>query len=122
VSGVIAGLLDRCWAVRLSLTVKGDALHVDFDRDHPPTDLIEEIRQYKPEVMAALLSEPRRRSSEYKQTKKGDPPRSAASAAKRSANGCLLSGAVTPVTGCAASACSRRREPGVITATDENPR
>lgn len=73
-SGVIAGLLDRCWAVRLSLTVKGDALHVDFDRDHPPTDLIEEIRQYKPEVMAALLSESRRRSSEYETNEKRGSP------------------------------------------------
>lgn len=53
----IAELLDRCRATDLSLTVKGDALHVDFDRDYPPTDLIEEIRQHKPEVIAALLSE-----------------------------------------------------------------
>jgi hypothetical protein len=54
VTGAIAELLERCRAADLSLTVEGDALHVDFDRNRPPTDLIKEIRQNKLEVMAAL--------------------------------------------------------------------
>jgi hypothetical protein len=37
----------------LSLATEGDALHVDFERD-PPSELIEELRRRKPEVMAAL--------------------------------------------------------------------
>jgi hypothetical protein len=37
----------------LSLAADGDALHVDFERD-PPSELIEELRRRKPEVMGAL--------------------------------------------------------------------
>ena len=40
---------------RPELLVEDDALHVDFESD-PPVDLIEEIQQHKPEVMAALSS------------------------------------------------------------------
>jgi hypothetical protein len=53
VSGTVAELLARCRTAGLALLVEGDALHVDFESD-PPVDLIEEIRQHKPEVMAAL--------------------------------------------------------------------
>ena len=53
-SRVIADLLERCRAADVSLAVRGQALHVDFDRDRPPTDLIYEIRRHKPEVIAAL--------------------------------------------------------------------
>jgi hypothetical protein len=53
-SRVIADLLERCRAADVSLAVHGQALHVDFDRDRPPTDLIYEIRRHKPEVIAAL--------------------------------------------------------------------
>ena len=56
-NGAIAELLARCRTAGLALLVEGDLLHVDFESD-PPVDLIEEIRQYKPEVMAALSSAP----------------------------------------------------------------
>jgi hypothetical protein len=52
-SGTVATLLDRCQAAGLSLMVGGDALHVDYERC-PPADLIEELRRYKAEIMAAL--------------------------------------------------------------------
>ena len=41
----------------MALVVEGDALHVDFESD-PPFDLIDEIREHKPEVMAALSNVP----------------------------------------------------------------
>ena len=56
-NGAIAELLARCRTAGLALLVEGDLLHVDFESD-PPVDLIEEIRQHKPEVMAALSSTP----------------------------------------------------------------
>ena len=56
-NGAIAELLARCRTAGLALLVEGDSLHVDFESD-PPVDLIEEIRQHKPEVMAALSSTP----------------------------------------------------------------
>jgi tubulysin polyketide synthase-like protein len=55
VSGTVAELLARCRTAGLKLLVEDDALHVDFESD-PPVDLIEEIQQHKPEVMAALSS------------------------------------------------------------------
>ena len=56
-NGAIAELLARCRTAGLALLVEGDLLHVDFESE-PPVDLIEEIRQHKPEVMAALSSAP----------------------------------------------------------------
>ena len=56
-NGTVAELLARCRAAGLALLVEGDSLHVDFESG-PPNDLIEEIRQHKPEVMAALSSVP----------------------------------------------------------------
>jgi hypothetical protein len=52
-NAVVCDLLDRCRAAGLSLVVEGDALHVDFECE-PSADLIEKLRQYKPEVMDAL--------------------------------------------------------------------
>jgi hypothetical protein len=49
----VAALLERGRAASLSLTIEGDALHVDYERC-PPADLIEELRRYKAEIMAAL--------------------------------------------------------------------
>jgi hypothetical protein len=57
VTGAVTELLERCRAAGLALLVEGDSLHVDFETD-PPVDLIEEIRQHKPAVMAALSSGP----------------------------------------------------------------
>jgi hypothetical protein len=54
-STAVAELLARCRTAGLSLAVEGEALHVDFERE-PPSDLIEKLRQHKPEVMAALSS------------------------------------------------------------------
>jgi hypothetical protein len=53
VSRAVTGLLERCRAAGLSLATEGDALHVDFERD-PPSELIEELRHYKAEIVAAL--------------------------------------------------------------------
>jgi hypothetical protein len=55
VNGTVAELLERCRAAGLALLAEGDSLHVDFESD-PPVDLIEEIRQHKPAVMAVLCS------------------------------------------------------------------
>lgn len=49
----VTRLLERCQVAGLSLATEGDALHVDFERD-PPSELIEELRHRKAEVMAAL--------------------------------------------------------------------
>jgi hypothetical protein len=57
VNGAIAELLARCRTAGLALLVESDSLHVDFESD-PPVDLIEEIRQHKLEVMAALSCAP----------------------------------------------------------------
>jgi hypothetical protein len=56
-NGTVAELLERCRGAGLALLVEGDSLHVDFESG-PPNDLIEEIRQHKPEVMAALSNAP----------------------------------------------------------------
>ena len=56
-NGAIAELLARCRTAGLALLVEGDLLHVDFETD-APVDLIEEIRQHKSGVMAALSSAP----------------------------------------------------------------
>jgi hypothetical protein len=53
VNGAICELIARCRAAGLSLLTEAGALHVEFERD-PPINLIEEIRRYKPQVMAAL--------------------------------------------------------------------
>jgi hypothetical protein len=57
VNGTVAELLARCRAAGLALLVEGDSLHVDFV-SNPPVDLIEEIREHKPEVIAALSNVP----------------------------------------------------------------
>ena len=51
--GTVYELLRRCQAAGLQLLAEGGALHVEFDGE-PPIDLLEEIRQRKPEVIAAL--------------------------------------------------------------------
>jgi hypothetical protein len=55
VSGAVGELLERCRAAGLLLTAEDEALHVPFERE-PPGELIEELRQRKPEIMAALAS------------------------------------------------------------------
>jgi hypothetical protein len=52
-SAAVADLLARCQAAGLLLTVENEALHVAFEQE-PPGELIEELRQRKPEVMVAL--------------------------------------------------------------------
>jgi len=52
-NGSVSELLDRCRSAGLSLAIEEEALCVDFERE-PPDDLIEKLRQCKPEVMAAL--------------------------------------------------------------------
>ena len=52
-NGTVGELLQRCRAAGLALLTEGGALHVEFDGE-PPIDLLEEIRQRKPEVIAAL--------------------------------------------------------------------
>jgi hypothetical protein len=54
-SDAVTELLARCRIAGLALFVEGGALHVDFESD-PPIDLIEDIRQRKPEVISALSS------------------------------------------------------------------
>ena len=54
-SGAVGELLERCRAAGLLLTAEDEALHVPFERE-PPGELIEELRQRKPEIMAALAS------------------------------------------------------------------
>jgi hypothetical protein len=56
-SDAVTELLARCRTAGLALLVEDDGLHVDFESD-PPIDLIEAIRQHKPEVMSALSGAP----------------------------------------------------------------
>jgi hypothetical protein len=53
VNGAVCELIERCRAAGLSLLAEGGVLHVEFECE-PPSDLIEEIRQHKPQVLAAL--------------------------------------------------------------------
>jgi len=53
VNGTVGELLQRCRAAGLALLTEGGALHVEFEHE-PPTDLLDEIRCRKPEVIAAL--------------------------------------------------------------------
>jgi hypothetical protein len=52
-SGPVTALLMRCQRTGLLLTVDGDKLDVDYERE-PPRELIEELRRHKAEIMAAL--------------------------------------------------------------------
>jgi hypothetical protein len=52
-NSTVTELLARCSAANLALSIEGDMLCIDHERP-PPADLVEELRRYKPEIMAVL--------------------------------------------------------------------
>src|SRR5262249_18989020 len=52
-SAAVAQLIARCRAAGLSLTVEGEALHVDFECP-PAAELVEELRRNKSALLATL--------------------------------------------------------------------
>jgi hypothetical protein len=54
-NAIVTELLEQCRAADLALSVEGDMLCIDWNREPPPA-LIDELRRHKPEIMAALAA------------------------------------------------------------------